>query len=132
MLIFDEDSYKIQFYNIDIDSEIKLNYQEMQFVKEEFLNLIVSQDISDNLNTVQGGSSPRIVVSLTKSDATRLLLLHRNESVWQHRYTKHNTDGGLLACFVTSETIFLVFQAHCTLMDKNLIEIKRLENMYPV
>ena len=29
MLIFDEDSYKIQFYNIDIDSEIKLNYQEM-------------------------------------------------------------------------------------------------------
>ena len=29
MLIIDEDSYKIQFYSIATDSEIKLKYQEM-------------------------------------------------------------------------------------------------------
>ena len=92
----------------------------------------MSQDISEDPNTVQGGSIPKIVISLTKNDATRLFLLHRNESAWQQGYTKHITDGGLLTCFVASEIIFLVFQAHCTLMDKNLIEIKRLQNMYPV
>ena len=36
MLIIDGDSYKIQFYNLDIDSEIKYKYQEMLFAKEGF------------------------------------------------------------------------------------------------
>ena len=85
----------------------------------------MSQDISEELNKVQAGSSLEIVIILTKSDATRLYLLQRNELAWQHRHTKHITDSGILACFVTRETIFLVFQAHCTLMDKNLFEVKR-------
>ena len=42
MLIIDEDSYKIQFHSIDIDSEIKAKYQELEFVKGEFKSLIVS------------------------------------------------------------------------------------------
>ena len=92
----------------------------------------MSQDISEESSTVQEGSGLEIVISLTKSDATRLYLLQRNELAWQHRHTKHITDSGILACFVTRETIFLVFQAHCTLMDKNLIEIRRIETMYPV
>ena len=92
----------------------------------------MSQDISEESNTVQEGSSLEIVISLTKSDATRLYLLHRNESAWQQRHTKHITDGEILACFVARETIFLVFQAQCTLMDKNLIEIKRLQTMYTI
>ena len=92
----------------------------------------MSQDISEELNKVQAGSSLEIVIILTKSDATRLYLLQRNELAWQHRHTKLITDGGILACFVARETIFLAFQAHCTLMDKNLIEIRRIETMYPV
>ena len=103
MLIIDEDSYKIQFYSIATDSDIKPKNQEMKFAKEEFENLIVSQDISEESNTVQEGSSLEIVISLTKSDATRLYLLHRNESEWQQRHTKNITDGGVLACFVVRE-----------------------------
>ena len=36
MLIIDGDSYKIQFYSLDIDSEIKSKYQEILFAKEGF------------------------------------------------------------------------------------------------
>ena len=36
MLIIDGDSYTIQFYSLDIDSEIKSKYQEMSFTKEGF------------------------------------------------------------------------------------------------
>ena len=82
MLIIDEDSYKIQFYSIDIDSEVKSKYQELEFVKGECNNIIVSQDISEDFYTIQSTSKSSIVIALTNNDMSRIYLLHQSESSW--------------------------------------------------
>ena len=40
------------------------------------------------------------------------------------------TDGKLLTCFSTGDMSLLVLESQCILMDKHLVEIKRLENRF--
>ena len=83
MLLIESEDFYIEFYNSDVDTDMKSKQQELKFPKGDFQRFLVSQDLSQKRNIAEEQVVSKLVVVLTKDNKTKLHLLCWSEPYWR-------------------------------------------------